>query len=785
MSSQSAYFGRFTMKRISWVFCSIVLAILISGLQEEAPACNPDKPISVTVAPADEIRIQTGGKKAEATLSTLVSCQVDGTDWTSESTLSNGGAIEFNVRLVDEDGALDPDDTVHTVKFRQTVRRQITSFARRVEKALTFTIKCNDSLNISNEEDTGEGSDSDPADLVHEVDHGQTQENTNHSASNRTSSTLDGVCVAAQVASIGSIDQARESFQLAAASLQACEDEAAALRREGVDQRRKCSRSAIRAAIERIRNGDRYRTIKRRRTRGDKSHSCCDGQTTVKKVAQKKRMPRRKATAKVQEEGRVAQEAPVGTMQVDGDGAWVSVSGPVMADGTFVAEGTGTVAGFPNVRVTFEGKYHLGMLSGAYSLGVGGELPGGQPIIYDIEAPLDDWQAIVDELSPSILAAAEAMGALNQETPVGGIDVSQHAVAITGGLLSVWQALQNDALDGDFELPEREPDDPAAEALTLIENELTLWAQETAASTHPSRAALEQALNDAALAFGQAAAARAEMHLNTRPPTEGDGETTEAWIDAMVAAGAALDQVGATLLGGPFATVSGASFVGPVVAASQIVSGFGAGMTPDPFESATSTPLPTTLAGLSVRIVDALGAEHDAGLFFGSGSQINYYIPPEVAPGEAVVMVMHGGELVASGTLQVDAVAPSLFSANANGAGVAAAVALRVAGDGTQTSQLIFEAANGGFGPVSIDLGPESDQVILLLFGTGIRGGQNIEVRIGGEVAPVLGFAPSPEFVGLDQVNVRIPRSLIGRGAVDIEVLVDGFAANIVQMAVL
>jgi len=38
--------------------------------------------------------------------------------------------------------------------------------------------------------------------------------------------------------------------------------------------------------------------------------------------------------------------------------------------------------------------------------------------------------------------------------------------------------------------------------------------------------------------------------------------------------------------------------------------------------------------------------------------------------------------------------------------------------------------------------------------------------------------------VGLDQVNVLIPRSLIGRGEVDVVLTVDGKPANTVRVAI-
>jgi len=39
-------------------------------------------------------------------------------------------------------------------------------------------------------------------------------------------------------------------------------------------------------------------------------------------------------------------------------------------------------------------------------------------------------------------------------------------------------------------------------------------------------------------------------------------------------------------------------------------------------------------------------------------------------------------------------------------------------------------------------------------------------------------------FTGLDQINVRLPRSLIGRGEVDVALTVDGQAANTVKVQI-
>jgi hypothetical protein len=73
-------------------------------------------------------------------------------------------------------------------------------------------------------------------------------------------------------------------------------------------------------------------------------------------------------------------------MSVDGDPPFVDVEGFAQPDGSFMLEGMGTVAGFPNVSVTFEGTIEFpGVLEGTYTMGANGELPGGEPAVYDVD----------------------------------------------------------------------------------------------------------------------------------------------------------------------------------------------------------------------------------------------------------------------------------------------------------------------------------------------------------------------------------------------------------------
>jgi uncharacterized protein (TIGR03437 family) len=139
--------------------------------------------------------------------------------------------------------------------------------------------------------------------------------------------------------------------------------------------------------------------------------------------------------------------------------------------------------------------------------------------------------------------------------------------------------------------------------------------------------------------------------------------------------------------------------------------------------------------------------------------------------------------------IQIAAVAPGLFTANANGQGVPAALALRVKADGTQSYESIvqFDQTQNRFVPLAIDLGPASEQVFLILFGTGWRLRSALETvtcNIGEVSAQVFYAGTQGGLAGLDQANVALPRSLTGRGEVDLKMMVEGKNTNPVRVSV-
>lgn len=236
------------------------------------------------------------------------------------------------------------------------------------------------------------------------------------------------------------------------------------------------------------------------------------------------------------------------------------------------------------------------------------------------------------------------------------------------------------------------------------------------------------------------------------------------------------------------ASVSAASFTGAALASESIVAAFGTALATST-EVATSVPLPTNLAGTTVNVRDSAGVDRLASLFFVSSGQINYAMPVGVALGAATVTITSGSGAISVGNVRIEAVAPGLFAANATGQGVAAAQVLRVKADGEQVFEptAVFDAELGRFVAAPIDLGPPEEQVFLVLFGTGVRFRSDlaaVQLTVGGTNLEALYAGPQGVFVGLDQLNALLPRSLAGRGTVQVVLAVDGKPANVVEISV-
>lgn len=240
----------------------------------------------------------------------------------------------------------------------------------------------------------------------------------------------------------------------------------------------------------------------------------------------------------------------------------------------------------------------------------------------------------------------------------------------------------------------------------------------------------------------------------------------------------------------PVTIVSAASFESVPVAPGSIVAAYGNFSTQTAI--ATGTPLPTELAGTSVEVNG-----RKAGLFYVSATQINYLMPTATEVNGPANVVVKAGSTVSSGTVMIAQVAPGVFTANATGQGVPAASVLRLKINGLLSYEPLsqYSPILQRYSTKPIDMSSDTDRVFLVLFLTGIRQAaddnrdgnvnEGIRVLIGGnEVIPAYAGI-QPDFAGLDQINVEIPRSLIGRGHVNVSVTGLGYnSSNLVDIEI-
>jgi uncharacterized protein (TIGR03437 family) len=214
------------------------------------------------------------------------------------------------------------------------------------------------------------------------------------------------------------------------------------------------------------------------------------------------------------------------------------------------------------------------------------------------------------------------------------------------------------------------------------------------------------------------------------------------------------------------------------LAPNSIAAAYGQNLAPAPGPPPGAT-LPTSLGGVSVAVKDSAGVSRLAELYYVGQNQINYVVPAGTAAGVATVTI---GKTVSAAL--VATVGPGLFT---EGGTVAAALAIRASASGTQVPVAVFQCASAGCSTVPMDLGASTDTLVLELYGTGIRGRSsmtNVVAEIGGVPAQVVYASAQPQFDGLDQVNIYVPRSLAGAGEVPVVLTVDGVTANVVTVNV-
>jgi len=249
-------------------------------------------------------------------------------------------------------------------------------------------------------------------------------------------------------------------------------------------------------------------------------------------------------------------------------------------------------------------------------------------------------------------------------------------------------------------------------------------------------------------------------------------------------------------------TVNGASFADAGSAPGALVSSFGSGFPAGTNVNSpvTAFPLPTTLGGVSVRVNGVLAPLLYVGVgpqFGAAGAfQINYQLPFETTPGIAFVEVLNNGTAITSEFLTVQAAMPGVFSATQDGKGQGIVLNqdnVRNATNRPEARGRVLQIYATGTGaqllnsitrsPISLASGAPTpfvntanDPLYITSF--------TPTVTIGGVPAAVEFSGLTPGFVGLWQINVRIPANAPTGNEIPLIISVDGRTGNQTTVAI-
>jgi uncharacterized protein (TIGR03437 family) len=223
--------------------------------------------------------------------------------------------------------------------------------------------------------------------------------------------------------------------------------------------------------------------------------------------------------------------------------------------------------------------------------------------------------------------------------------------------------------------------------------------------------------------------------------------------------------------------VNSASLAGSASAPGTVVTLFGAALGSF-WQTAATSPLPRTLAN-GVRVtVDGI----DAPLFYASPSQVNFQVPFEVSSSTATVTLTRSDDGARQSVqLPMKPAHPGIYTTTGDGKGPAiashATAGTVSAGSPAARGEWLVLYANGlGSVAPGIQSGAPPDGLSSTI--------NPVAVSVGGVDAEVYFAGMAPGFVGLYQVNFRVPPGAPVGAEVPLSLSVAGVQSNVVKLSV-
>ncbi|MDQ6707342.1 MAG: SBBP repeat-containing protein, partial [Acidobacteriota bacterium] len=214
---------------------------------------------------------------------------------------------------------------------------------------------------------------------------------------------------------------------------------------------------------------------------------------------------------------------------------------------------------------------------------------------------------------------------------------------------------------------------------------------------------------------------------------------------------------------------NGASFLANQISPGSLFTIFGTNFATLAV-GATSTPLPTSLGGISVTVNGVA-----VPLVYVGINQINAQLPYEIQPGNATLVVNGPGGSSASTSFSVQLAAPGIFTANGRAVAQNQDFSLNTPSNPAKVGSVIVVYFTG--------TGPLNNSVRTGAVAPGISNAtSSLSATIGGATANLNYVGLAPGFVGLGQANIVVPSLNTGDQAVNLTIA--GSTSNSAAVAV-
>jgi uncharacterized protein (TIGR03437 family) len=223
------------------------------------------------------------------------------------------------------------------------------------------------------------------------------------------------------------------------------------------------------------------------------------------------------------------------------------------------------------------------------------------------------------------------------------------------------------------------------------------------------------------------------------------------------------------------AAVNGATFAAGYAVSPGSIASFFAGFLSTSTVSASSVPLPNTLAGVTATVNGTIPVP----LFYASPGQVNFQVPFEAPGSYANLMVTTASGQLVTVPLLLNTVSPGIFTNGNAAAAVHGVTGMPITSASPAQPGEVISLFTTGLGAVNpaVATGAAAGSSLLSLVAS------QVTATIGGQSAAVSFAGLAPTFVGLYQVNVQIPAGVSG-ASVPVVISVTGSSSNTATLPV-